>query len=404
MKTTRTYALGFLKARSEGELSAGAVEVEYRLACSGALYNRNIKTGDWRKSDATRVLLRTPFELFVASHPFDNYPQELCARLVVNRAIESDGSFTRGFLPDEYVIEDLCSLLTLLSRRLITPVGKIRERHPTGIDGLGSYGEDVPIPVMGHSKVASWKKRPATIITTVQEQNFTPNDPPPVGVDDDALSTLFRTFSTIEHSENIVNAARLYRTALELIESRPDIAYQLLVSTVETLVGAAREVYQPDETEKIKTKQEVQTQAKKYGLTEVQANHLASLACKGIPWAEKKFIRFLVNHVPLTSLLKTDPLFFLPEALCPPPRDFEKTLKAIYGARSGSLHRGSAFPRSIALGTSPWHEARNLPLNLLKPDKVPPVTWFERVVSLAAQKFLLDQNGARYLPFVEEAD
>jgi hypothetical protein len=157
--------------------------------------------------------------------------------LVVNRAIESDGSFTRGFLPDEYVIEDLCSLLALLSRRLITPVGKIRERHPAGIDGLGSYGEDVPIPVMGHSKVASWKKRPATIITTVQEQNFIPNDPPPVGVDDDALSTLFRTFPTIEHSENIVNAARLYRTALELIESRPDIAYQLLVSTVGTLVG-----------------------------------------------------------------------------------------------------------------------------------------------------------------------
>jgi hypothetical protein len=145
---------------------------------------------------------------------------------------------------------------------------------------------------MGHSKVAIWKRRPTTIITTVQEQNFILNDPPPVGVDDDALSTLFRTFPTIEHAENIVNAARLYRTALELIESRPDIAYQLLISTVETLVGAAREVYQPDEAEKIKTKQEVQTQAKKYALTEVQANHLALLACKGIGWAEKKFIRF----------------------------------------------------------------------------------------------------------------
>jgi hypothetical protein len=403
MKTTRTYTLVFLKARSEGGSSAGTVEVEYRLACSGALYNRNIKTGDWRKSDATRVLLRTPFELFVASHPFDDYPQELCARLVVNRAIESDQSFTRVFLPDEDVIEDLCSLLTLLSRRLITPVGKIRERHP-GIDGLGSYGEDVPIPIMGHSKVAIWKRRPATIITTVQEQNFILNDPPPVGVDDDALSTLFRTFPTIEHAENIVNAARLYRTAFELIESRPDIAYQLLISTVETLVGAAREVYQPDEAEKIKTKQEVQTQAKKYGLTEVQANHLALLACKGIGWAEKKFIRFLVNHVPLTSLVNTDRLFFLPEGLCPPPRDFEKTLKAIYGARSGSLHSGSALPRSIAIGTSVWIKARNLPLNPLKPDKVPPVPWFERVVSLAAQKFLLDQNGAQSLPFVEAAE
>jgi hypothetical protein len=144
--------LTFWRLGSEGRPSAGTVEVEYRLACSGALYNRNIKTGDWRKSDATRALLRTPFELFVASHPFDDYPQELCARLVVNRAIESDQSFTRGFLPDEDVIEDLGSLLTLLSRRLITPVGKIRERHPSGIDGLGSYGEDVPIPIMGTPK------------------------------------------------------------------------------------------------------------------------------------------------------------------------------------------------------------------------------------------------------------
>src|SRR5271165_6575425 len=121
------YVLRFLKERSEGERSAGAVEVEYRLACSGELYNRNIQTSDWRKGSATRILLRTPFELFVASQPFDDYPQELCARLVLNRAIESDQLFTRGFLPDKDVIEDLCSLLTLLSRRLITPVAKIRE-------------------------------------------------------------------------------------------------------------------------------------------------------------------------------------------------------------------------------------------------------------------------------------
>jgi hypothetical protein len=108
------YALRFLKERLEGKPPAGEVEVEYRLACSGELYNRSIKTGDWRKSDATRILLRTPFELFVASQPFDDYPQELCARLVLTRAIESDQLFSRGFLPDKDVIEDLCSLLTLL--------------------------------------------------------------------------------------------------------------------------------------------------------------------------------------------------------------------------------------------------------------------------------------------------
>src|SRR5215831_17917274 len=65
----------------DGEFAQEAVEVEYRLACSGELYDRRVVTADWRKSDITRVLLREPFELFVASHPFDDYPQELCARL-----------------------------------------------------------------------------------------------------------------------------------------------------------------------------------------------------------------------------------------------------------------------------------------------------------------------------------
>jgi hypothetical protein len=223
------------------------------------------------------------------SHPFADYPQELCARLAVNRVVNENPSksFTRVFLPDEDVIEDLCSLLTFLSRRLITPVGKIRERHPTGIDGLGSYAEAVPIPIMGPSKVAIWKRRPATIITTVQQQNFILNDPPPVGVDDGALSTLFKTLPTIEHAANIINAARQYRTALELIESRPGIAYQLLISTIETLADVALADYQPDEAEKIKAKQVVQAQTKKYGLTEVQANHLALLASKELRWNQK---------------------------------------------------------------------------------------------------------------------
>jgi hypothetical protein len=42
-----------------------AFEVEYRLACSGVLYNRRVITADWRKSDASRILLREPVELFV---------------------------------------------------------------------------------------------------------------------------------------------------------------------------------------------------------------------------------------------------------------------------------------------------------------------------------------------------
>jgi hypothetical protein len=394
------YALGFLKERSEEKLSTGAVEVEYRLVCSGELYNRNVKTGDWRKSGVARILLRTPFELFVASEPFEDYPQELCARLVVTRASESDHLFARGFLPDKDVIEDLCSLLTLLSRRLIAPVAKIRERHSTEIEVLGSYGTDVPIPMMGHSKVVSWKRRAATIITTPQQQNIIVNDPPPVGVDDDALSGLFKTFPTIEHAENIVHAARLYRTSLELIESRPDIAYQLLISAVETLMTVALEDYKPDEAEQIKTKQHVQKQAKNYGLTEAQANHLALLSCRDDRWIKRKFVKFLMDRLSSISLAEKDRFFFVPEHLRPPPEDLEKTLKVIYDARSTSLHTGSPLPHSIAIGTSPRMKVHDLPLNPLKPG-VPPVAWFERVVFLAAQMFLLNQAATESFPFIE---
>lgn len=234
------YVLQFLERLSNKSDSADGVQVEYRLACSGELYNRSIQTHDWRKSDATRVLLRTPFELLVASQPFDDYPQELCARLVVTRVTESEQRFTRTFLPDRDVIEDLSSLLSLLSRRLIVPVAKIRESRPTEISVLGSYGVDVPIPIIFHSHVTSWKKRPATVITFSEHQQIINNDPRPVGVDSEALMKLLKKLPTTKSAQKIVLAARLYSTALESIESRPDIAYQLLISAVETLAAVAR--------------------------------------------------------------------------------------------------------------------------------------------------------------------
>jgi hypothetical protein len=50
--------------------------------------------------------------------------------------------------------------------------------------------------------------------------------------------------------------------------------------------------------------------------------------------------------------------------------------------------------------TNTYPSPSNLPLNPLEPFDVTPVPWFERVVSLAAQKFLLDQTAA-LSPFVE---
>src|SRR5271166_6580374 len=140
------YLLKFLQKAHE---QPAGVNVEYRIACSGELYNRNVKTFDWRKSDATRVLLQQPFQIFVVSRPFDTYPQELSARVTLDFVTEaSDATLIKSsttFLPDTDVIEDLCAVLTLLSRRLISPVAKTREIH-NDPDAARWYQSEIPMP------------------------------------------------------------------------------------------------------------------------------------------------------------------------------------------------------------------------------------------------------------------
>jgi hypothetical protein len=69
--------------------------------------------------------------------------------------------------------------------------------------------------------------------------------------------------------------------------------------------------------------------------------------------------------------------------------------------RCSGLRTAFPFRCSHAHGMSPFIEHRKLPLNPLKPANVPPVPWFERVVSLASQKFLLEQSASESRPFVD---
>jgi hypothetical protein len=199
----------------------------------------------------------------------------------------------------------------------------------------------------------------------------------------------------------IASSCRLYLTAPDRNETRADIAYQLLISTVETLAGAALAQFEPDDAEKLAVKSAVQRQAKAYGLDENQANTLALLACKGMGWTKRKFVKFLMDRLSPADLSAKDAVFMLPEHFCPAAGDTEKTLGLIYMARSGNLHGGLGFPASVGVGTSPYIHFRQMPLNPLKPPEIPPVTWFERVVSVAARKFLMEQTGVSAAPFIE---
>jgi hypothetical protein len=85
--------------------------------------------------------------------------------------------------------------------------------------------------------------------------------------------------------------------------------------------------------------------------------------------------------------------------LKPSEADFEDCLKRIYDARSKNLHVAMPFPPGADIGTSTGINARYLPLVLAGKLEIPPVTWFERVVSIAARRYLIGDGTA---PFVDE--
>lgn len=405
------YLLRFLEAALTRTTNsdAGSVGVEYRLACSGEFYNRRVETFDWRKSDITRVLLRGPFELFVASQPFDSYPQELCVRLKPAVVTEQGKNVTRTLLPDEDIVEDLCSLLTLLSRRLVSSVCKTRQSSDDGPDlsALGSFGSEFPTPILPLQHIAAWKQRPITVLTSMKEQKVIHNNPPPVGVDPNALSEFLLNLPSLPKlATNIVYASRLYKTALELIEARPEIAYLLLISTVESLADVAFTDYDPGESVKLATQEAiaVQKRAKNFGLDDDQAKQLGLDACKGNRWLKRKFKRFLEDFISPEELTGKDPVFLVPESLCPTIEEFSKTFGRIYDARSVNLHQAWPFPNSVGIGTStsiPW---RQLPLNWpFERRDIPPVAWFERTVSHAMHRFLAEKGGVTAKPFTDYA-
>jgi hypothetical protein len=83
------------------------------------------------------------------------------------------------------------------------------------------------------------------------------------------------------------------------------------------------------------------------------------------------------------------------EHLNPPEGEFETALRRIYRARSRNLHAGSPFPLGIGIGMSPWIKVRELRVALDRPE-IPPIPWFERIVSMAARKFLIPAGPAPF--------
>ena len=167
-----------------------------------------------------------------------------------------------------------------------------------------------------------------------------------------------------------------------MIEEWPEIAYQLLVYCVETVANRKYSYYSPSRAEMVAAKGGVAKRARKYGLTQQQAEDLAVLACSGMSWAFRKFQMFL--HAAKENVTKDgDDLFRLPSVFDPPADELDEVISRIYKSRSAAAHLGEAYGASIALGTAPTVPISAVHELLSGSQEVPPIAWFERLVNAA---------------------
>src|SRR6266446_5663459 len=107
------------------EPSEDVVTFEYRLLCSGELYNGDVIGSAWNRN-AERFFLFNPFKLFVCSHPFNDYPQVIALTFQACSFTQSQGNTSYISYNDLEIAQGLSSLLTLICRRLITIAAKVR--------------------------------------------------------------------------------------------------------------------------------------------------------------------------------------------------------------------------------------------------------------------------------------
>jgi hypothetical protein len=380
------YVLQFLA----GKFDMG-ITTEYRLLCSGELFNKSVITFDYHKSEPTRWLLAKPFNLRIVSQPFNAHPQEL--RLVFScSAYVTEGTEECSimFPPDDDIAKDLAALLTVFLRRLVTVYTKVSVTYkdmPPSMQS-GDFAGPYPLPIFGDSTAASWKRMPISVLTSMRGQQIIDHNPKPVPVDGNILGHKLSAVPKLTHPESYMRAVRLYTEAMRIIQEWPEMSYQLLVYSVEAIANAVYKDYMPPRADRVNTKSRVAEFAKQLNVSENDAEDLAVLACEGMSWSRRKFKMFLTEMID-GDLETPDDLFVDLKDFAPKMADVTSYLNAIYEARSAVAHSGNAFGDAIRLGLGPTVPIRVTHEMVSGNEfKIPPVCWFERLVNCALNGYL----------------
>ena len=394
----RVQVLDFLR-RSFPDRSGEHTTVEYRLMCSGTLHRSII--GDWTRSDAARLISPTHFELFVCNARIDEYPQELALRFSCPSVREVYGTWAFDHRPDGEIAADLAALFTLFCRRLVTVAGKVRELFPPNLAELPEAFRDRPSPIYG-ARFRYWSARPATVITSPEviegnlrvRQEVRSHEPGPVPVEPASLKEfLDKVSSQVDKSATcLVLAARRYQEALRYIPENVDLSYLLLVSAIEAVSGEALSGFKPPPETIVEDRADMVKHLRSLSISETEIFRIIEIVSKRERWVKEKFVRFIENYVPDDVWNSADPLYPGLEfaGLVPDRQDLRGTLTRIYEQRSASSHRGIAYPPYVAIGTSPWmtDDAFRALMAAAQSDRIPPVTWFERLTQATLITFV----------------
>jgi len=400
----RDYFLDYLRedGLSASTTDVGSVaEVEYRFLCSGELLRKGIEGTEYWRHDATpaRMLLAQPFEVFVSAEPFNAFPQELTVRFsvpVVARRVGRFGGST--FRPDEPIARDLAAVLALLLRRPIAIASKVRERFAVDQYRAAagtSFASDRPEPLAGSPRLAGvaapscgaagWRPPLASI-----------GGPPPVAVDGEALLVALRAMERSKIGVSLLRAARLYAAAIDLIGTRPEIAYLLLVASAEAMAGEVFRGWRPPESQVLSTKKRFIAAARAAGVEHEVAKKLALEASAGNDWISRKFSMYLAEYG-RSELSGVDQVFPYLDQVAPREDQFEEALVRVYRARSSAVHAGEPLPVAALVGTSDMVPTEAIDERLLAIEEgraaLPPITWLERLVGAAHRQVLLKDAG-----------
>src|SRR4030095_1268411 len=112
------YVLDFLKDRMDSQRENDRIFCEYRLVCSGVIYqDGDVQNMDWWKRPHARIIMSSPVSLIVASETKNDYPQELSLRFVSPLVTERSERAIDIFYPDEEIARDLAALLSLFFQK-----------------------------------------------------------------------------------------------------------------------------------------------------------------------------------------------------------------------------------------------------------------------------------------------